>query len=516
MMRIRAFAVLCLLAAPCAAGARLQPVGPAIPLPEANVLAVTPDGGYLVADGGLPPFPGDGGPVDLDVFVRRYDPNGASGPTRQVNLRTDGIQTPQRLVALAGGGYLVVWVTETLSSPAGAAARAPAAAPEPGEIAARLLDAGGIPTGPEILVNTPATFGWPEGAAALASGGFVATWHGSAGLFARRFDAQGEPLEPPILVRPRVIDVALLGGAVAPLPGGGFVVAFMELGGGVFARRYDGAGAPLGPALLLTSLPAAWEPFVAADGAGGFVAVWTHIDRPPVGTSYEQWVVARRAGPDGEPLGDVFLVDRPAQGNAIAVDVEMEASGRFLVAWNRTGLGPEDVDAEAVVGLFAPDGAPEGSPIALGSELPGAQMIDEVVRGGAGEWLAIWRRTSQGFGRFGQRLETACGGDADLCLHDERFRVEVAWELPGGEAGAGQAVPLTDDTGAFWFFGPDNLELMVKVLDGRALNGHFWVFFGALSDVEYTVTVTDTATGATRSYTNPAGTMASQADTTAF
>jgi hypothetical protein len=54
------------------------------------------------------------------------------------------------------------------------------------------------------------------------------------------------------------------------------------------------------------------------------------------------------------------------------------------------------------------------------------------------------------------------------------------------------------------------------MLDGRALNGKWWFFFGALSNVEYTITVTDTATGATRTYKNPAGQFASASDTAAF
>jgi hypothetical protein len=48
------------------------------------------------------------------------------------------------------------------------------------------------------------------------------------------------------------------------------------------------------------------------------------------------------------------------------------------------------------------------------------------------------------------------------------------------------------------------------------VNGHFWLFYGALSDVQYTLTVTDTSSGAVRTYTNPAGQFASVADTAAF
>jgi hypothetical protein len=75
---------------------------------------------------------------------------------------------------------------------------------------------------------------------------------------------------------------------------------------------------------------------------------------------------------------------------------------------------------------------------------------------------------------------------------------------------------LTPDTGAFWFFSANNLELAVKVVDGRAVNGRFWVFGGQLTDVEYTLTVTDTETGASWTHHNPAGTLASFADTSAF
>jgi hypothetical protein len=42
------------------------------------------------------------------------------------------------------------------------------------------------------------------------------------------------------------------------------------------------------------------------------------------------------------------------------------------------------------------------------------------------------------------------------------------------------------------------------------------VFYGALSNVEYTITVTDTSTGKTRTYFNPSGQLASVADTAAF
>jgi len=102
-----------------------------------------------------------------------------------------------------------------------------------------------------------------------------------------------------------------------------------------------------------------------------------------------------------------------------------------------------------------------------------------------------------------------------LCLGQGRFSVRVLWDTQAA-SGNGRTLPLTSNTGAFWFFDSTNLELVVKVLDGRSINGHFWVFYGSLTNVEFTLTVTDTQTGAVRTYTNPQGTLASVADTSAF
>jgi ELWxxDGT repeat protein len=103
-----------------------------------------------------------------------------------------------------------------------------------------------------------------------------------------------------------------------------------------------------------------------------------------------------------------------------------------------------------------------------------------------------------------------------LCLNGGRFRAEAGWRDFQGNAGSGKAVSLSADTGSFWFFDPANLEVVLKVLDGRGNNGHFWTFYGALSNVEYTLTVTDTQTGAARRYINPVGRLASVGDTVAF
>jgi len=94
--------------------------------------------------------------------------------------------------------------------------------------------------------------------------------------------------------------------------------------------------------------------------------------------------------------------------------------------------------------------------------------------------------------------------DSRLCLAGGRFAVTVTWKTPQG-MGAGHAVPLTADTGTFWFFSAANLELVVKVIDACGPFGRYWVFAGGLTNVQVTVTVTDTQTGAQKSYTSAQG-----------
>jgi hypothetical protein len=97
------------------------------------------------------------------------------------------------------------------------------------------------------------------------------------------------------------------------------------------------------------------------------------------------------------------------------------------------------------------------------------------------------------------------------------FTVTMDWRVPSqGTSGNGRGVVVTSDTAYFWFFSANNVEVVIKIVDGRAVNGHYWVFYGALSDVEYTIRVTDNSTGAVKTYFNPAGTLASVADTSAF
>ena len=111
-------------------------------------------------------------------------------------------------------------------------------------------------------------------------------------------------------------------------------------------------------------------------------------------------------------------------------------------------------------------------------------------------------------------------GPETLCLgEDDRFKVEVFWRTRDGESGLGQAVTIgRRDSGLFYFFNENNIELLVKVLDACALQFEsYFVFFAATTNVEFTLTVIDTEADVLKQYFNPLGMAADPIqDTRAF
>ena len=90
---------------------------------------------------------------------------------------------------------------------------------------------------------------------------------------------------------------------------------------------------------------------------------------------------------------------------------------------------------------------------------------------------------------------------------------------PGSAStGIGTTVPCANaDSGLFWFFGPDDWELLVKVIDGCGVNNRFWVFSAATTNVFYRMEVFDVLAGTNKVYFNYTGPPApAVTDTSAF
>lgn len=229
-------------------------------------------------------------------------------------------------------------------------------------------------------------------------------------------------------------------------------------------------------------------------------------------------VYGRRYTADGAPLTDRFRINRYLPGAQRQPRAAAAPTGEHVVVWTSEGqLGPGRRDIFAR--RFQPFAGLLGSRFPVNPS-PHPQSSPDVAMDAGGGFIVVWEsEVADGdFDIFVQRFSgpPCVPGRETLCLGEGRFRVTVEWEDFSGNTGPAKAVPLTADTGAFWFFGADNLELMLKVLDGRAFTGHYWVFYGSLSNVGFTVTVTDTVTGNSKRYVNPPGEFASVGDVQAL
>ena len=386
-----------------------------------------------------------------------------------------------------------------------------------GQVVARFLDAAGAPLGEAFPL---AATGVLPAVAAEPSGGFVVVWQQDLGLLARHFDALGHPVGGEI-------ELGFgLWPSVAALPGGGFAVAWYGAGG-TYVRSFFADGTPANPAVRLDSLDAEAQPpaRVSADAAGRFVTAWA--ERAELAEAHDR-VQARRFDPSGLPLGPATLVTETGQDHTAALgDIAVRPEGSFLVTWEEASSvrgGPAHVPPDifpiggnVLARAFDASGLPLGPAALVHDGEVGEQHPGEAEATSDGWLVSWWRRLDRKAGVYLRRYTLSCGTGTELCLHGGRFRAEVRWRTsPTGPEGKARPLALTRDTGGFWFFTPTNAELVVKVLDGTSLNGHFWVFYGSLTDVAFDLTITDTLTGWQRTYHNPAGTMASQADTRAF
>ena len=213
--------------------------------------------------------------------------------------------------------------------------------------------------------------------------------------------------------------------------------------------------------------------------------------------------------------GPVGIAAGP-DGNLWFTETKANAIGRMNTAGVLTGTFPLSGPGSATGIATGPDGAlwfTDGNRI---GRITTSGVITEFTPGADLDSLGIaagpdgnmWFTENSRIGRIDLGSAGPCVADGTtLCLNGGRFQVRAEWLIPSqGTSGQGRAVPLTDDTGTFWFFEASSVEVVVKVLDACSLNGHSWVFAGGLTNVGVTLTVTDLQTDVAKSYTNSAGT----------
>jgi len=295
----------------------------------------------------------------------------------QVNTYTTGYQFEPGLAMDAAGNFVVVWTDTFQSGHSG--------------IFARRFDAAGHPLGTgEIHVDggTGEEQAYPV-VASDPKGNFVVVWQSlqdeaTAGVFARRYDTEGNPLGDEFRInadsaglhfRPRI---AMDGD-------GRFIVAFQDddgSDGGISTRRYDAAG-NAGPEFRVNTYTTGEQnaPDVADDGAGDFVIVWGDMGR-------HGEIYGRRYDAAGAPAGDEFHVNAYATGVQTNPAIAMVSDGRFMVAWDSYG---QDGDHWGVTARrFDAAGTAQGDDQAVNVYTTNYQRAPSVAADGSGNFVVTW------------------------------------------------------------------------------------------------------------------------------
>ncbi len=147
-----------------------------------------------------------------------------------------------------------------------------------------------------------------------------------------------------------------------------------------------------------------------------------------------------------------------------------------------TSLAVEEFDGDLYLGTGSGElmrSADQGRTWEPLNRVWGAASIFEVRYRAADHSLTV--STASGIYSAGLSAAT-CSRPGRACLAGGTT-VDLSWRTDG-DWNVGSEIPLTSDSTAFWFFEPDNVEVVVKVLDGCSVNGHLWVFAAGLTDVE--------------------------------
>ncbi len=293
------------------------------------------------------------------------------------------------------------------------------------------------PFGPEFRVNTDTSDDQEYSAVAMdADGDFVVVWerhHGygyahDEGVYAQRYDAAGAQQGGEFLVNTSASDYQGAA-AVAMDADGDFVVTWESSGQdgsgwGVYAQRYNAAGMAQGGEFRVNTYTTDDQksPAVAMDAAGNFVVTWESSGED----GSDAGVYAQRYNAAGSPLGNEFRVNTYTMSYQWEPAVAMDADGDFVVAWqsrSQDGSG---------WGIYAQRynaaGVAQGGEVRVNTYTTGHQAGAAVAMDADGDFVVAWQSDAQdgsGYGVYAQRYSAAGmaqGGEFRVNSHTNRYQ----------------------------------------------------------------------------------------------
>ncbi len=352
--------------------------------------------------------------------------------------------------AASAAGFVVVWGDAATEA-----------------VRAQRFDADGVPQGGEFPVSSSTSLQQFEPRVAMgAAGDFVVVWStyggGADDVWGRRFGPSGTPLGDDFQVN-TVTDDYQFGADVALDDSGAFVVVWedeqYEGDLRVYARRYDGSGAPLGGQFALNPGVESACPAVGRDAAGGFVAVWNGFDGDDAGN------FGRRFDAAGNPLEPAFQINTYTTNEQECPRIAMSGSGEFVVTWESSGQDAPGPGGGVFAQRYDSAGRRVGAEFLVNTYTTSGQGAPSIALDGRGGFVAAWQsfQDGSGFGIYAKRGgfpdgrpmkvdERASGGSSDVngvLESGERVTVDPAWLNSSGlpQSLSGTAADLSGPPG---------------------------------------------------------------------
>ena len=288
------------------------------------------------------------------------------GDEFQVNTYTPNYQRVSDVAMRGDGSFLVVWrsLAQDFSDEG---------------VYARIFDSGGLPIGDDFQVAAMTVGDQEDARVAATPDGFVVVWESelgdgnNEGVLLQRYDAVGAAVGGETVVNSFTFGDQV-NPDVAVAPDGTMAIVWEDTtqegnGDGVVARIYDSSGATVGGELQLNTYTTNDQenPRVAADGLGGFLAVWE--SKGQVGDPEDEDIFGQRFDAFGSRIGGEFQVNVQATDDQEVPSIAGR-DGRFVVVWHSWGQDGGHLGSFArtfEVALFA-DGFETGDTSAWGAE----------------------------------------------------------------------------------------------------------------------------------------------------
>jgi hypothetical protein len=237
--------------------------------------------------------------------------------------------------------------------------------------------------------------------------GWVAVWQSGEqdgdcyGVYGRLFAPEGEPDGEEFRVNVDTIGCQMFP-RIDSDPTGRFVVVWQSWGQdgsgyGIFGRRFDDEGTPLGPPFQINIWTAGNQerPAVATQSDGSFLVVWQSSAQD--GSSYG--VYGQEFDEEGNPTGEEFGVNVETEGWQGNPDLAIGPAGTWVVVWES-----ENGDGNGfgiLARRFGAAGIPLGPEIAVNEHLINDQILPSAGVDSQGNLIVVWSSEDQDGHRFG-------------------------------------------------------------------------------------------------------------------